>query len=497
MRLLGSRTILQLDVFGFVVVALPLIAALVTALMEVDHLVAQSRRAVFQSANTLQAGRLLVEQATEMARNAQQYLVLGDEALYRLYRDKRAEFEDTTRELARLDLASGQRQLLERLNGTERQLSQRLARYQQRAQSDPQTISPTQADFTEFARLARTMLLESGRVIEREVNGVRRAATTLERKLVLQAFAVIPLALVLGAVFAFLIARPLRQMEHAIRRLGRGEFSEPIALSGARDLEELGQRLEWMRKRLLALEQQKANFLRHASHELKTPLATIREGSQLLRERVVGGLNPQQAEIADMLNESSLRLQKLIEELLQFSVEPPPRPGAQVKQLELHRLVRRVLTDHKIAMTSRRLRITKDLEPVAVHGDAEKLRVVVDNLVSNAVKHSPRGGHIRIALGHRNGWAILDVQDQGPGVASAERERIFEPFYRGAAPGASAVAGTGLGLAIAREYVAMHEGTIQALATQRGAHLRVALPLAAAPAVPEPGRVPPGRAASC
>lgn len=491
MKILGSRTILQLDVFGFLVVALPLIAALVIALMEVDELVASSRSAVFRSANTLQTSRILLEQATDMARNAQQYLVLGDEELYQLYRTRRAELEQTRTRLSLFEPDETQRRLLERLAVTERRLSESLERYAQAAQSGD-TASFASPDFTELPRLARAVLLEGGRFIEREVNGVREQAAQLERTLLMHALATIPLALGLGAVFTFVIARPLRQLEHAIRRLGRGEFGAPIALTGARDLEELGRRLDWLRKRLVALEQQKVNFLRHVSHELKTPLATIREGAQLLGEQVVGPLNGRQLEVTEMLNESSLRLQKLIEDLLQFSVERPPRMDTQTRPLALDDLVQKVLADQKIAIAARRLKVSKDLDRIVVSGDPEQLRVIVDNLLSNAIKYSPRGGQLRIATHRQGGWAVLDVHDEGPGIAPEDRARIFEPFYRGrpAPPDTveGAVTGTGLGLAIAREYVTLHDGVIEAVDAAQGAHLRLSVPLeptAPAPLAPQ------------
>jgi two-component system sensor histidine kinase GlrK len=116
-----------------------------------------------------------------------------------------------------------------------------------------------------------------------------------------------------------------------------------------------------------------------------------------------------------------------------------------------------------------------------VTGDGEKLRTVVDNLVSNAVKYSPRSGVIRLDLAVADGIAVLDVVDQGHGVDPAERDHIFDSFYQGKAPVDGRVKGSGLGLAIAREYALAHGGRIEVgdrRDGKRGARFRLMLPLA-------------------
>lgn len=482
MKLLSSRTIVQLDVFGLVLVALPLIAVLVTALIAIDDLIERSRRAIFVSAGTVDASRLLVERTNDMVRNAQQFLVLGDEEVYEVYASKRAQFQETVDELARLEMDEAQRQTLERLSTRERRLFESLEQYR----ADPESASPPEVDFSELGSLARAMLFEASQLMGREATDLRQAAADLQGKLLMQSFAVIPLALVLGAMVTFLVAKPLRQMDRAVRQLGRGEFGAPIEVSGARDLEELGQRLDWLRRRLLALEQQKVNLLRHVSHELKTPLATMREGTELLSEQVIGPLNQSQAEVAHILTESSHRLQKLIEDLLRFSVEQPTQRMSEARPLALDKLVRSVLADHKVTLAARSLKVSRELDRVSVTGREEQLRVVLENLMSNAIKYSPRGGRIRLALKGRDGRAVLDVQDEGPGIAAEDRERIFEVFYQGRSADGP-VRGTGLGLAIAKEYVTLHGGTIEAVNEACGAHLRVSLPLHAAPAAAAPG----------
>ena len=115
-----------------------------------------------------------------------------------------------------------------------------------------------------------------------------------------------------------LIARPIRQLDQAIRQMGTADFTHAIEVNGPQDLRYVGQRLEWLRTRLNELEQQQTRFLRHVSHELKTPLTAVREGAELLRDNVGGRLSPEQQEIVRIVRENTLSLQKLIEDLLTY-----------------------------------------------------------------------------------------------------------------------------------------------------------------------------------
>lgn len=232
------------------------------------------------------------------------------------------------------------------------------------------------------------------------------------------------------------------------------------------------------RARLLEVEQDKKKFLQHISHELKTPLTAIREGSELLREHVAGELNDQQTEIVGILHDNGLQLQKLIEDLLNFSIMRSRSAGLVRKEVELSAVIEEVLADHKIAMMSRQLVLKARLHAVKLLGDREKLRVMIDNLISNAIKYSPDGSDLTVSLIADRKIAVIKVTDAGPGIPRNEVERVFEAFYQGAPANKGAVRGTGLGLSIAREYAQAHGGNITVLKSDnKGASLRVILPL--------------------
>jgi two-component system sensor histidine kinase GlrK len=474
LRLYRPKSIRRLLLVGFVLVVLPLMVALIHATYEVDKLVAQGQRALFATVRATQSSQLLLESITDMERNALQYKVLGDEALLDVYRENHQKFIDTARKLAALNLSDLQHERLQMMMRVDQEVSEVLELFPHDAEETANAI----AGFASLSRDARKMLVDNRKLVERAVRTMENKGTEVQRSLVVQAMALVPGALIMAGIFTILITRPLRRMDKAIRRLGDGDFSKPAQIVGPRDLEQLGERLDWMRTRLLEVEQEKTRFLQHISHELKTPLTAIREGAELLGEEMVGHLNAQQAEIAAILRENTLQLQKLIENLLNFNVASSRAFTLHFEPVALRNLIYNVLTDHKVAVLARQIVLDVSLQPVEIQGDRAKLCTVVDNLISNAIKFSPERGRLRVYLESRDGQAIIEVADSGPGIPEDERRRVFDAFYQGSKTANGHVRGTGLGLSIAREYAQAHGGYIEVIDGESdGACLRVVLPL--------------------
>ncbi len=329
----------------------------------------------------------------------------------------------------------------------------------------------------QLAEQARDVLAAGGRLVDAEVERLRAAALDARSTLIWQLLAAIPVTLGIALWFRAIIASQLQQFDRAIRSIGRAEYSDGITVSGPQDLAHLGRRLDWLRRRLAELEEQKNRFLRHVSHDLKTPLTSIREGAQLLGEGVPGPLTEQQKTIIGIIDQNSRRLQQLIEELIDYQQAGFAASSIDPHPVALDVVCTQVLRTNRLVAAARAIRFERRMTPLLVEGDADKLRVVVDNLVTNAIKFSPRDGVIQIGLARQDGSAVLDVVDQGPGVAAAERERIFEPFFRGTRSRRGTVKGSGLGLAIAKEYVLAHRGKIEVVGEGGGGHFRVSLPL--------------------
>ncbi len=474
-RLYRPKSIRRLLLVGFALVVVPLLAALVHATWSVDKLVEQGQRALFATVRATQSSQLLVEAITAMERNARQYQVTGETKLLDVYREYHQEFLDAARRLGALNLSGLQRQRLEMIVQVESSMNEALmAGYPH----DAPEIHSAVDGFRELTRDARKMLVDNRKLVEREVERLEANGARLQRGLIVQAMALVPAALVLTVFFTLLITRPIRQMDQAIRRLGDGDFSGSAQIVGPRDLEQLGERLDWMRLRLLEVDQEKNRFLRHISHELKTPLTALREGAELLTEQAVGNLNAQQNEIVAILRDNSLQLQKLIENLLDFNVASSSAARLKLSTVPLHQVVESVLDDHKVAVLARQLRLDVSLQPLEMDGDRAKLQTLVDNLLSNAIKFSPVDGRLRVKLERVGEQAVLEVADSGPGIPEGERRRIFDVFYQGSSSANGHVRGTGIGLSIAREYAQAHGGYIEVIDSEdTGACLRVVLPV--------------------
>ena len=474
MRLYRPKSILRLLLTGFVLVILPLIVALVHAIYSVDQLVAQGQRALFGTVRATQSSQVLVESITDMERNARQYKVLGDIALLGVYQDNHQIFVDTVNRLVEINLPVVQQQRLDQIILIEDAINDVLT-------SVPYDTPETAAALERFEELvgeADTMLADNRKLVESEVARLEANGTRVQRSLVVQAMALVPGALILAAIFTLLITRPIRQMDRAIRRLGDGDFSKTADIVGPRDLEQLGERLDWMRTRLLEVDQEKTRFLHHISHELKTPLTAIREGAELLNEKAVGNLNAQQIEITAILRDNTIQLQKLIVDLLDFNIATSRTTQLHVERISLNLLIESVMADHRVATLARQLVLDVSLQPVNMNGDRAKLQTLVDNLLSNAIKFSPEGGRLRVRLQRQGEQAVLEVADSGPGIPEQERRRIFDAFYQGSHSANAHVRCTGLGLSIAREYAQAHGGYIEVIDSEdEGACLRAVLPV--------------------
>ena len=463
---------------GFIIVTLPLIAGLVSNAFAIEKLSEQSQKAVYNATVATQHARQLASLSLAMERSGRFYAVSGDRDLIESYQQSREIFLRLSHEFMALPLTADLRAAAESIRARESGIFDALTS----KRPTPELAKSLERDFSELAAGTQSLNTLSRQLIDQEVAALRTSATKSRNQVFWQLLAMIPSALLLAAGFTYLLTRPIRDLDAAINRLGEGKLAKRIHVSGPRDIEKLGDQLDWLRQRLISLEDQKTRFFQHVSHELKTPLTALREGSDLLGEEVAGKLNDEQREIARILKHNSLTLEKLIQDLLTYSQTQSAdrldrKTAFETRPLQLKELIDAVVETQKIAIVAKRLTVTRECEKASYQGDAEKLRVIVDNLLSNAIKYSPMGGAITLRLGMDKEAVVIDVIDCGPGIAAEDRERIFEPFFRGKSVAASGAKGTGLGLAIVREYVEMHQGVVTVLPAA-GAHFRVVLPTA-------------------
>ena len=468
---LYPRSLLRLIVLGNVLVALPLLVAIAYVFINMDRVTARGEALTRQAALAAQNGYELPEDLVHMERLLRQYAVLKEPSLLEDYNQARQDWMKICRAFADLPL----------LDDLRAEVVDMLA-FEAAAFADFQEGRKSGAELeivlSDLKSRIPKLVARSSQIVSREVETFRTDADALRGRLLL-ALAVGLTMMALFFLFSrLLLARVLWGFESAVQALGEGRLDREIVLKGPRDIREMGERLDWLRRRLLELEEQRILVLRHVSHELKTPLAALREGASLLTEGAVGPLTPGQEKIVGIVRGNALRLQNLIDSLLKL--QQAGHAGERIKpvRLRLDKLVQQIVTTHQLTARGKELHFSGSLKPLVVVGGKEELTTVVDNLISNAIKYSPEGGTVDISLTREEDKVTLDVVDQGPGIPEPDRERVFEPVYRG--EHAKGVAGVGLGLAIARQFAAANRGVLELLASASGSHFRLTLPGGAA-----------------
>lgn len=471
------KSLTRLILVGLVLILLPLAFAFYNVASNLELLAGRGQRAVFEAVRITQDSRLLIQRITDMERVTRQYLVVEDRKLLDGFSKLHDEVQTATKTLSARALDQEQRTKLKELTIVENQIYDMMHGIPVR----PFKVEESVTLFNQLGGLGKSILAQSDKVIGREAEALSQASNRAREILLWQLLAPIPLALLFSIVFTFVITRPFRQIYSGIRRIGDGQLSAPIEVQGPQDLVDLGKRLDWLRQRLYELQEQKTKFFQHVSHELKTPLAALREGSQILVDEVVGKLTPEQHEIASILQHKTNQLQKLIYDLLNLSAAGAAevhKGFLKFEDFDLKRTVIAVADEQKLAMKSKGLRFSLiGPETLPIRADSEKIRIVIDNLLSNAIKFSPPGGATIMDL-RRNGTNVtIDIADQGPGISEQDRDRVFEAFYQGRRPQQGASEGTGLGLAIIKEFVLAHNGHVEIIQNGKpGAHFRVTLP---------------------
>jgi two-component system sensor histidine kinase GlrK len=473
--LIYPRSFLGLLLAGFTLVILPLVGALAYSAWNTERLAGKSRTAVFNASQAARASRSLVDRIAAIERVAQQMALLNDPELAVDYARVHRSFKQLAAEIAQLPLDDAQSQALNVTVQQEQGLYE-LLNDRSLGRVDSKAVG-TRIDA--LIDSARDVLAINNRVVDREVERLRVSAEQVQRNIILLLIFSTATALAIALALTRAIARPISEIDAAIRQLGGADFSRPIAVRGPEDLRYLGRRLDWLRRRLDEFETQKNRFLRHVSHELKTPLTALREGAELLHDEIGGPLQPPQRQVVGIMKDNSVKLQRLIEELLDYQRALHAAASLEVKSISLSALVHEAAQSHELAAQAKGLRLAIDAQAATVEADPEKLRSIVDNLISNAVKFTPAGGTVSVSAREVAGEAIIEVLDTGPGVPVEERESVFNLFFRGrtkADGSAVRVKGSGLGLAIARELVEAHGGHIVVVGGGGGGHFRVTLP---------------------
>lgn len=473
MRFIYPRSFLRLLLIGFALAAIPVLIAILIAAFRINHFASASQQSLIEATQSTRASYIVVEQIRLMERSFRQYLILHDQNLLKPYQIAHKRFQQALQKLQSFPFDQDFKQSIRQLANQESNI------FAQLHNASPINAELNPSLFQSLSDQGEHLLLLNDARIDNASAALIREAEMTQRLLFWFAAGVLPMTLFIALIIAYILSRPIRRMDAAIRELGRGEYQSEIKIDGPGDLRILGKRLDWLRLQLDQLEHQKQQFLRHVSHELKTPLTAIREGAALLTDEVGGSLTPQQQRITTIVKDNTEKLQEMIESLLQYTAAQHQDFKLKSSVVSLQQLTDSILSDYQLSISTKQLNLQKTYASHSLNciGDTERIRTVVDNLISNAVKYTNENGNIQLSLYAEGLFLVFDIKNSGAGIHPSDQDHIFEPFYRGINTKSEPISGSGLGLSIAKEYVEAHGGELTLVPNNEATQFQLKLPI--------------------
>lgn len=472
MRIWLPTTMAGLVASGCLLTCVPVLVALFLAGTALQDLSEKSDSLVKEGLTVIHLGIDLSDRLADLRRNARQFLAVRDQDLLGLVDERWQEIDVSLRELRARQVSPELRSEIEAL---QKDLHEARDKWDRGAANDRLRIDATELLSTGEARAAS--LVNAGRVaIDREMETLRISALEANGLMLGTVFALVPVTALLTLGFSVAVTRPLQTLARSIAELGHASYNRPVVIEFPREMRRLAVQLDWLRRRLAQLEADKDRFLQHMSHELKTPLASLSEGADLLNDRTLGELTPRQTEVAKILAESANELEGSINNLLSYAEWRAERRQADMHWFDARVLIDDVLSAHRLPMARRELKVELRIHNQHLFGQRSRLRIALDNLVTNAIKHAPDGSALELSADVHDRSCELSVRDFGAGVPDHEKKRIFEPFVRGGSALEQGIRGTGVGLSIVTETMVSHGGTVQVEDAGPGARFRMVWP---------------------
>ena len=447
------RSLRQLVIMAFWMVLLPLLVLAYQAYQSLDQL---SNQAAITNKNALadtERSEVMRNLAIEMEGNYR-YCVLRDKTDEEMYQQRYQQYSKMFSTLQQTIIPLSESKEAQALN-----TSLKTLKSIQCKNSEP--TSQMQQALEQFSYANNRIVVLTKEIIFSRGEQLQMAIAEKGRYFGWQSLIVFVFSLILIALFTRMIIGPVKGIEKMINRLGEGRTlnNNLNSFQGPRELRSLAQRIIWLSERLAWLESQRHEFLRHISHELKTPLASMREGTELLADEVAGPLTLDQKEVVAILDNSSKQLQLLIEQLLDYNRKLSEVPQ-QIEEVDLTTLVNDVVLAHSLPARAKGIKTIISLDLKKCRAETTLLSRVIDNLYSNAVHYGAESGNIWISSYQIEQKIVIDIANKGTPIPESEQKMIFEPFFQGSLLRKGAVKGSGLGLSIAHDCIKRMDGEL-------------------------------------
>ncbi len=465
---------MRLSIFWRLTIGFLAIIALVSgvnlfALHQIRQITEFSNALVSKHYPAIDSARWLIDSVYAQVRNEKKYFAVRDDVFLKHFDNDAREFQHTLDALLEQEISpEGQKVLkeLETLHDDYRILFHTEARLEpvRTPKMSKEYESQRDAIIAGMTKHLESFVDLHEASISTVVNDARRRseqAGVVTKQLLIIALL---LGLVLASLATYSILAPLRRLQEHIRQIGLGNFKTAVNVAAPSDLRELVESVGAMAKKLQELDDLKAEFVSHITHELRSPLTAIHAGTQLLLEEIPGPVTGPQRETLELMVESSRQLIDMISSLLDLSKIDAGMMEYRIVSADMKRVLDTSVNKIRLLADRERIRIVIEAPrgPIFAPVDESRMQQVLDNLLSNALKFSREGGSIYLRLESDQKEKVLriSVTDTGRGIAPESLQHVFERFYQGAVRARGGAAGTGIGLSLVKKVVEAHGGRI-------------------------------------
>jgi signal transduction histidine kinase len=460
---------------GFGILLLVLIAALAYQVFQIYNLQAINRSVAqvnFKAAATVQR---MEQKLLDLESDCKKFFVLNGEVTYaKNIEEQRMDFASDLASLERTQLTPRERMTLKDLYRAADRFWQTYDDEKAKLPTNPNLDGAETTDsgdelpsavrdaINEFSDATQALFSAVQIGIQEQGEVAAAAGDTAGKISFIAGGASLLIAIVLAIVIVRAIAEPLRQLTHSTRRISKGQFWHRLPTDGGDEFAELARDFNEMALRLSELDQMKKGFVSHVSHELKAPLASMRQVFLLMLQEIPGRLNDQQRKLLRLSSNSAERLSAMVGNLLDVSRMEAGAMEYTMRPLDLAALAQAVVDEFEVQAQEKNIQLKLESAPeVWAACDRDRVVQVIGNLIDNALKFTPQETAIVVRLQTMDGRkALVSVSDSGPGVPEQHKTKIFEKFHQLSQGKKLHGQSVGLGLAICKSIVEAHRGRI-------------------------------------
>lgn len=290
----------------------------------------------------------------------------------------------------------------------------------------------------------------------------------------IQLITILLVGIVLFAYVSMIIIKPIKRLSTAMKVVGQGEYNVQVEHAANDEIGLLTKNFNQMTKELNKIETMRQEFIASVSHEIQSPLTSIRGFSAALKDDIVS--EDKKIQYLTIIEKESTRLSQLSSNLLKLASLDSEHQTLMLQQYRLDEQIRHVVMALEPQWTKKNIEIDLDLSNVQIEADKDLLEQVWLNLVTNAIKYTPENGFVKISIHQKNEEIDVKIKDNGIGIAEEDQKYIFESFYK--VDKSRTLKGSGLGLAITKKIVRLHEGAVRVESKkEQGSIFTVTLPI--------------------